>query len=896
MRSFVGLRGAVFAFVLTAGVFAFAAAAAAPIASVPDRTYVTNGAVESFARVGDKLYIGGGFSRVGPRTGPWAAVDASSGAVKPGLPEVAGGAGIVSATVGDGAGGWYVGGDFTHVGGPARSNLAHIRADGSVDPAVPQPNGPVRALAFAAGTLYVGGQFSSIGGTSRNALAAVDTAGNVTSWNAGANSSTPPAYVNALVVSGTTLYVGGNFTGIGGESAGNLAALSTTNASQIWTAQVLGYPWALALQGSTLYLTGALGQVGGMSRPNLAAVSTSDGSVLAWNPSVGGGGDSPELYALAASASAVYVGGRFVSLAGASRSDIGAVDPVSGTATSWNPGANGSVNSLVLTGSTLLVGGSFSTIGGMSRLSVAELGTGTGTPTGWAPQSTGQVNVLAPSGANVAVGGRFASLGAVERPNLAELDASTGAVTAWNPTELGYGSVYALGALGSTLYVGGSFTSTTHPELAAFDTTTGALTTWGAGGSGQVQALVVSGSTVYVGGQFTQLGTVARLNLGALDATTGQVLPWDPNVNDRVSALALSGSTIYAGGQFTTIGTDTRKYLAAIGTADGKATPWDPAPDSFVEAVAAAGGTIYAAGTFSTIAGQPRKYLAALSADTGAATSWNPDPSTLVDALAVSGSSVFAGGAFVTIGGQSRLNLAELDASTGQATSWAPNPNGFVTGVMADAEGTVYVGGFFTTLDQAAQGGLATFSVAPANAAAPTVAPAHVGKPATCTPGTWTGSLPQRYAYAWLLDGSPVSGQTGATFTPTRSAAGKQLACTVTATNRRGSVSATSAPVRIPPKPKAVTQRAKRVGSRKARLRGVVNPNGEKTTYYFQYGTTKRYGRRTRARTAGAGTRGRAVVVPIKRLKRGKTYHFRLVATSASGTSPGRDLRFKTKR
>ena len=69
-----------------------------------------------------------------------------------------------------------------------------------------------------------------------------------------------------------------------------------------------------------------------------------------------------------------------------------------------------------------------------------------------------------------------------------------------------------------------------------------------------------------------------------------------------------------------------------------------------------------------------------------------------------------------------------------------------------------------------------------------------------------------------------------------------------------------------------------------------MNPHGEKTTYYFLWGRTKRYGHRTRIRGAGAGTHGRSVVAQLKRLKTGKTYHFQARSendpTKPSGWSP----------
>ncbi|GIW09479.1 MAG: hypothetical protein KatS3mg061_0536 [Dehalococcoidia bacterium] len=71
-------------------------------------------------------------------------------------------------------------------------------------------------------------------------------------------------------------------------------------------------------------------------------------------------------------------------------------------------------------------------------------------------------------------------------------------------------------------------------------------------------ALAVSGSTVYVGGLFTSVGGQARNYLAALDAATGNVTSWNPNANGSVYALAVSGSTVYVGGDFTSVGGQAR--------------------------------------------------------------------------------------------------------------------------------------------------------------------------------------------------------------------------------------------------------------------------------------------------------------------------------------------------
>src|SRR5580765_2478305 len=82
---------------------------------------IANGGVSAIVVSGNTLYIGGNFTHVGPETGGGVPVDAATGVAIPGFPKIAG---AVFAVVSDGAGGWFIGGSFTAVGGIARSNLA----------------------------------------------------------------------------------------------------------------------------------------------------------------------------------------------------------------------------------------------------------------------------------------------------------------------------------------------------------------------------------------------------------------------------------------------------------------------------------------------------------------------------------------------------------------------------------------------------------------------------------------------------------------------------------------------------------------------------------------------------------------------------------------------------
>ena len=694
--------------------------------TVDENLWATNGPVDAIVRSDNTIFVGGGFTRVGPATGCGAAIDINTGTHNPAFAKVNG---EIRAVVSDGSGGWYVGGDFTTVGGVTRNHLAHIEADGMLDASWnPNPNGSVLALAVSASTVYVGGTFTTIGGQTRNKIAALDTVtGSATSWNPNAAGVLfAETHVQVLAVSGSIIYAGGDFTTIGGQPRNGIAALDAASGTATsWNPNPNERTWALAVSGSTIYAGGVFTTIGGQARNYIAALDSGTGSATSWNPNVGG---IEYIYvsAISVSGSTVYVGGEFTSIGGAFRNNIAAVDAVTGIATNWNPNATGYeygiVSALVVSGSTVYAGGFFTNIGGQSRNAIATLDSATGAATSWDPHPSGggavnyptHVSALAVFGSTVYAGGLFTMVGGETRNNVAAIDAVTGAATSWNPNADGY--VFDLAVSGSTVYAGGYFTSIggqSRNHIAALDATTGTATSWnpnaGGGLATTVVSLAVSGSTVYAGGNFTSIGGQPRNGIAALDSTTGMATSWNPDANSG-AVLAVSGSMVYVGGGFTIIGGQPRNYIAALDAVTGAATSWNPNADGPVEALAVSGSTVYAGGIFSNIGGQQRNYIAALDTATGTATSWNPNPTGgfgfRVYVLTVSGSTVYVGGEFTTIGGQTRKTMAALDAISGNATAWNPNPRDLdfpVVSALAVFGSTVYAGGKFTTIGNSVQ-------------------------------------------------------------------------------------------------------------------------------------------------------------------------------------------------
>jgi hypothetical protein len=99
------------------------------------------------------------------------------------------------------------------------------------------------------------------------------------------------------------------------------------------------------------------------------------------------------------------------------------------------------------------------------------------------------------------------------------------------------------------------------------------------------------------------------------------------------------------------------------------------------------------------------------------------------------------------------------------------------------------------------------------------------------------------------------------------------------------------------PKPPSIgDQHAAAITAGTAHVSATLNPNGAATTYYFQYGRTTGYGRRSERITVPAGTSPVAVAADLSALAPYARYHWRLYATNSAGKTPGRDHTFRTAR
>ena len=404
----------------------------------------------------------------------------------------------------------YVGGEFGFAGGVARGGAAAYDLSTLTvtpfDPKVAQLTTAnqiptfVEGIAVSGNIAYLAGSFESVNNVARRLVVAVDArTGSRLPWHITApartacvagispdNLCTQMAF--AVYATADTVFLGGDFTSVGGSERFNVAALdATTRRATSFAPRIDGTVNALDFVGGQLYVGGHFSAtMDGRAVYSLVQVDPGTGQVAREF-----GAQSGFVNALAHDASRLYAAGTFTQFLSTPRSGLAAVELDTGALSPWAPTANG-VSAIALGNGAAYIAGPFDHVNGQPKAGIAAVDVSTGATLPFAPPIS-----VAPSEGNWSVA----------------LD-------------------------GSVLYAAGDFNVATpaRSNLAAFDATTGAVGSWSpqlaapAGVTPKVRALAVAGHSVYLGGVFTQVNGQARSQLAAVDAS-GALTPFVANAD-----------------------------------------------------------------------------------------------------------------------------------------------------------------------------------------------------------------------------------------------------------------------------------------------------------------------------------------------------------------------------
>lgn len=497
----------------------------------------------------------------------------------------------------------------------------------------------------------------------------------------------PPAGdIYAIAQTDSTIYVGGDFSYVGGVLGSiirfdaNLIADTTfpqyERVARRITADEQGRRYALDGNGNNIWRMLPDGSIDPTWQPDLRHMTGS-------------------IHAILAAGQYVYIGGTFGFFDGPNRDrglkDLLMIDATTGAIVqTWNPlknGRSGIVRSLAIDQNRLFVGMSFS-------VDATNIG-----------------------------------------PLLIQIDRTTGAILPWETgltAATSVDGVEDMRIVDNALVVAGSFDRTgNRTYIAAFRLGQGTPTAIDAFPSSPrpIRSIVSYDGDVAFWTSTTQnsageqITTYARVNVRTLENR-----PWTIKTRPGESEpdqFAITGSEVIAARSLDTFKSELARYDSATGNRVGESV----LVSGYISLLTWLDNSLYiSSGQLSSAGGRARNGLAAYDRATGKLKAWsiqladNSGSQPMVNSLAFYKDALIIGGGFRSIQDERRFGVAAVDQETGALRDWSPDIEGWrnVTALLVHQD-RLYIAGEFTFGPNNARGydiaafDLATYNTVPLN-------------------------------------------------------------------------------------------------------------------------------------------------------------------------------------
>lgn len=588
----------------------------------------------------------------------------------------------VYASTPDGEGGIFIGGSFNNVGDSVRNYIAHINAQGIVsswNAGIDSTNSltKVNTILLVGNTVYVGGVFSSIQGQTRYNLAAFDkTTGQLLSWEP-VNSS----MVLVLAENNGFIFAGGwgTFSSPFTTASNSAAKLNPiTGAIENWYPQINnGSVKSFAFSGDSVFVGGNFQAVNGQLRTGLASISLLNGSLKPWNPILNTTFNTPDVVSLLTDNNRIYVGGIFEGINGDwDKKYVSSFDLNSGnTSIGFDPVFDSYPYTMLIIDTALIIGGTFSITNNTFQPHLIKVHASTGETIDWEVGIGSHVYTLTSLNTRVFVGGAQEMSEIKYRNLLTAFDVTIGKPNSFKCLPLGGDTIHKILIQDSLLFFGGTFSYVDGAErsnLASYNVSSNSLSTWNPNVNGTIRSMMINENQLFIAGDFTEVSGQERNHLASFELSTGELTEWNPNVNGSIYEVAKTGNFLSIGGQFDLIGSVTRSNLARFSLNSLILDDWAPNVDNTVRTICEYGDDILIGGDFNFIDTAFRSYFASVKHSTGAINPLNFNFNGRINKIKSINNHIYLAGAFTVIDGQIREQIAEVNIDSAIITSWNP--------------------------------------------------------------------------------------------------------------------------------------------------------------------------------------------------------------------------------
>ena len=359
----------------------------------------------------------------------------------------------------------------------------------------------------------------------------------------------------------------------------------------------------------------------------------------------------------------------------------------------------------------IIIGGSFTSVGGAAHSYLARLNADGTLDTSFTTQVNGWVRAIGLQGdGKIVVGGDFTTIDGFTRNHLARLSAEGVLETGSTFTVTSYaamgGAISPLGPQTVVEVAGGATASLTITPDPGFEI----LSATGCGGS-------LAGA-VFITGAIAADCSVVVTFLPEDQVLTPVSTPFSPNANGGVEELLLQADgKILAAGDFSAIGGQTKARVARLEPIAGVAEAGYADYSSISTASTVYSAVFQADGKvlFGSARGNALRVDTDGTIDPGFGVALLPSSHRIRAVAPQADGTMYIGGYFTSVNGTARANIAKLtengaldaEFDPGTGTAGAGSTGGQIYSIASEPDGKVVIGGTFTSYNGHAHVGLA---------------------------------------------------------------------------------------------------------------------------------------------------------------------------------------------